>query len=265
MPKGMVLVLFCELARTRLVPAADVPLPSSAVAEKVVVLKSERKLMLMKNDKLLKTYRIALGTDPGAMACAHCASSDASISQPGSLRGRVPLANTTLKFADGNPNCLENFAKSFAAPGSSKASTMAMEPEPPLGTVVTTFGSQPRRPRHQLVDTREGGWCFEIVSAEGRSECDCSGRCWGSTSGSEHLDICVSAHANITLSLDTRYGCGCLAAAQGELAPRRDRLRRTTARSRSMPETSGKLLPRRHQMKHSGFDLLLVRDTVEIH
>jgi murein L,D-transpeptidase YafK len=64
MPKGMVLVLFCGLAGTRLVPAADVPLPSSAVADKVVVLKSERKLMLMKNDKPLKTYRIALGTDP---------------------------------------------------------------------------------------------------------------------------------------------------------------------------------------------------------
>jgi murein L,D-transpeptidase YafK len=60
----MVLVLFCGLAGTRLVPAADVPLPSSAVADKVVVVKSERKLMLMKNDELLKTYRIALGTDP---------------------------------------------------------------------------------------------------------------------------------------------------------------------------------------------------------
>ena len=64
MPKGMVLVLFCGLAGTGLVGAADIPLPSSAVADKVVVLKSERKLMLMKNDKLLKTYRIALGTDP---------------------------------------------------------------------------------------------------------------------------------------------------------------------------------------------------------
>jgi murein L,D-transpeptidase YafK len=64
MPRGMVLVLFCGLAGTRLVPAADVPLPSSAVADKVVVVKSERKLMLMKNDKLMKTYRIALGTDP---------------------------------------------------------------------------------------------------------------------------------------------------------------------------------------------------------
>jgi murein L,D-transpeptidase YafK len=59
-----VLVLFCGLAGTRLVLAADVPLLSSAVADRVVVLKSERKLMLMKNDKVLKTYRIALGTDP---------------------------------------------------------------------------------------------------------------------------------------------------------------------------------------------------------
>jgi murein L,D-transpeptidase YafK len=64
MPKGMVLVLFCGLAGTGLVLAADAPLRSSDVADKVVVLKSERKLMLMKSDKVLKTYRIALGTDP---------------------------------------------------------------------------------------------------------------------------------------------------------------------------------------------------------
>ena len=63
MPKGMVLVLSFGLAGTRLVRAADVPLPSS-VAKKVIVLKSERKLMLMKSDRVLKTYRIALGTDP---------------------------------------------------------------------------------------------------------------------------------------------------------------------------------------------------------
>jgi hypothetical protein len=64
MPKGMVLVLLCGLDGVRLVAAADVPLPSSAVADKVIVLKSERKLMLMNSNKVLKTYRIALGTDP---------------------------------------------------------------------------------------------------------------------------------------------------------------------------------------------------------
>jgi murein L,D-transpeptidase YafK len=62
--KSMVFVLFCGSAGTRLLGAEDVPLSSSAVADKVIVLKSERKLMLMKNDKVLKTYRIALGTDP---------------------------------------------------------------------------------------------------------------------------------------------------------------------------------------------------------
>jgi murein L,D-transpeptidase YafK len=38
--------------------------PPPPVADKVIVLKSERKLMLMKSDKVLKTYRIALGKDP---------------------------------------------------------------------------------------------------------------------------------------------------------------------------------------------------------
>jgi murein L,D-transpeptidase YafK len=64
MMKGMVLVLFCGLAGPRVVGAADVPLPSSSVVDKVIVLKSERKLMLMKSNKVLKTYRIALGTVP---------------------------------------------------------------------------------------------------------------------------------------------------------------------------------------------------------
>jgi len=62
MPKGMVLVLSFGLAGTRLV-RADVPLPSS-VAEKVIVLKSERKLMLMKSDPVLKTYRIVWAPIP---------------------------------------------------------------------------------------------------------------------------------------------------------------------------------------------------------
>jgi hypothetical protein len=50
----LVLLLFWGLAGTRLVREADVPLPSSAVAEKVIVLKSERKLMLMQSDRVLK-------------------------------------------------------------------------------------------------------------------------------------------------------------------------------------------------------------------
>jgi murein L,D-transpeptidase YafK len=49
------------------VPAfcSDVPLtPAPTLADKVVVLKSERKLMLMKGDQVLKTYTVSLGSKP---------------------------------------------------------------------------------------------------------------------------------------------------------------------------------------------------------
>jgi len=44
--------------------AYDVPLPASAVADQVVVLKSERKLILMKDGRVLKTYHVSLGANP---------------------------------------------------------------------------------------------------------------------------------------------------------------------------------------------------------
>lgn len=44
--------------------ASDPPLPPSAMADKVVVLKSERKLLLMKGDAVLKTYSVSLGGNP---------------------------------------------------------------------------------------------------------------------------------------------------------------------------------------------------------
>ncbi len=40
------------------------PLPEGVKADKVVVLKSKRQLLLYKGDQLLKTYRIALGRSP---------------------------------------------------------------------------------------------------------------------------------------------------------------------------------------------------------
>src|ERR1700722_14183368 len=44
--------------------ANDTPLPASAIADKVVVLKSERKLLLMKGSEVLKTYTLSLGGNP---------------------------------------------------------------------------------------------------------------------------------------------------------------------------------------------------------
>jgi murein L,D-transpeptidase YafK len=44
--------------------ANDPPLPPSAMANKVVVLKSYRKLLLMKGDEVLKTYIVSLGGNP---------------------------------------------------------------------------------------------------------------------------------------------------------------------------------------------------------
>jgi murein L,D-transpeptidase YafK len=44
--------------------ATDPPLQAGAIADKVVVLKGERKLMLMKGDAVLKTYSVSLGGNP---------------------------------------------------------------------------------------------------------------------------------------------------------------------------------------------------------
>lgn len=45
-------------------PAADFPTTARDKADKVVVLKAERKLVLMNKDQVLKTYRISLGGNP---------------------------------------------------------------------------------------------------------------------------------------------------------------------------------------------------------
>ncbi len=42
----------------------DSPLPASAMADKVVVLKRERKLLLIKGNEVLKTYAVSLGGNP---------------------------------------------------------------------------------------------------------------------------------------------------------------------------------------------------------
>ena len=42
----------------------DSPLPASAIADKVLVLKSERKLLLIKGNQVLKTYTVSLGGKP---------------------------------------------------------------------------------------------------------------------------------------------------------------------------------------------------------
>jgi murein L,D-transpeptidase YafK len=44
--------------------ANDSPLPPSAMADKVVVLKSYRRLLLMRGDEVLKTYIVSLGGNP---------------------------------------------------------------------------------------------------------------------------------------------------------------------------------------------------------
>lgn len=44
--------------------ASDSPLPASAMADKVLVLKGERKLLLIRGDEVLKTYRVSLGGNP---------------------------------------------------------------------------------------------------------------------------------------------------------------------------------------------------------
>ena len=63
---NLIILALCGLAALplRLFAAGDLPLRPSAKADKVVVLKSERKLLLMNGDEVLKTYRISLGGSP---------------------------------------------------------------------------------------------------------------------------------------------------------------------------------------------------------
>jgi murein L,D-transpeptidase YafK len=51
-------------AGLRAQPASDAPLPASVTADNVIVLKGERKLLLMKDGEVLKTYSVSLGGDP---------------------------------------------------------------------------------------------------------------------------------------------------------------------------------------------------------
>ncbi len=44
--------------------AADLPLAPTEKADQVIVLKAERKLLLMRNNQVLRTYRVSLGGDP---------------------------------------------------------------------------------------------------------------------------------------------------------------------------------------------------------
>ncbi len=63
--KLAVLVLFTlAVFSLQTLSANDLSLPASAMADKVLVLKGERKLLLMKGDEVLKTYIISLGGNP---------------------------------------------------------------------------------------------------------------------------------------------------------------------------------------------------------
>jgi murein L,D-transpeptidase YafK len=63
--KLAVLAIFIFVAfSSQALSASDPSLPAPVIADKVVVLKGERKLMLMKGDEVLKTYTVALGGNP---------------------------------------------------------------------------------------------------------------------------------------------------------------------------------------------------------
>ena len=63
--KLAVLAIFIFVAfSSQALSASDPSLPAPVIADKVVVLKGERKLMLMKGDEVLKTYTVALGRNP---------------------------------------------------------------------------------------------------------------------------------------------------------------------------------------------------------
>jgi hypothetical protein len=60
-----VLALFTLAAfSSQALSANDLALPASAMADKVIVLKGERKLLLIKSNEVLKTYTVSLGGNP---------------------------------------------------------------------------------------------------------------------------------------------------------------------------------------------------------
>ena len=63
--KLAVLALFTlAVSSMQALSANDPPLPASAIADKVLVLKGERKLLLIKGNEVLKTYAVSLGGNP---------------------------------------------------------------------------------------------------------------------------------------------------------------------------------------------------------
>src|SRR5271170_3507714 len=63
--KLAVLALFTlAVSSMQALSANDPPLPASAIADKVLVLKEERKLLLIKGNEVLKTYAVSLGGNP---------------------------------------------------------------------------------------------------------------------------------------------------------------------------------------------------------
>jgi len=61
---GVLALFLLTVAPLRALSANDTPLPASAMADKVLVLKGERKLLLMKGNEVLKTYSLSLGGNP---------------------------------------------------------------------------------------------------------------------------------------------------------------------------------------------------------
>jgi murein L,D-transpeptidase YafK len=61
--KLVVLALFAVVSLAALA-ASDQPLPASVTADRVLVVKSERKLYLLDGDKVLKSYSVSLGGHP---------------------------------------------------------------------------------------------------------------------------------------------------------------------------------------------------------
>ena len=57
---GVLALFLLTVAPLRALSANDTPLPASAMADKVLVLKGERKLLLMKGNEVLKTYSLSL-------------------------------------------------------------------------------------------------------------------------------------------------------------------------------------------------------------
>lgn len=96
---------------------ASHPLPSGSSATRIVIFKSKRELQLVSGDKVLKTYKVALGTEP--VGAKQCQGDGRTPEGTYSIAGRNPKSqfHRALRVSYPNADDKARAAKAGCAPG----------------------------------------------------------------------------------------------------------------------------------------------------